>query len=187
MHEVETARLRLRMFTTDDLDALALIFADLNVMEFIGKDGLPIPVEETAVALESIVRHWQTHGFGRWAVEDKEERSLIGYAGIRSLEGRPELVYLLAKKYWGRGLATEAAGACLRYGFREKQFDSILALSRPLNVRSRRVMEKIGMRFEQDARYFGIDVVQYVIRRQEYSDDDSFYLLREIFRDSLAG
>ncbi|HEV2883151.1 MAG TPA: GNAT family N-acetyltransferase [Pyrinomonadaceae bacterium] len=186
MHEVETARLRLRMFTTGDLDALALIFADLNVMEFMGKDGLPIPLGETAVALESIVRHWQTHGFGRWAVEDKEEGSLIGYAGIRSLEGKPELVYLLAKKYWGRGLATEAAGACLRYGFGEKKFDSILALSRPLNVRSRRVMEKLGMKFEKDANYFGIDVVQYVIRRQEYSNDDSFYLLRKILRDTPA-
>ena len=84
-------------------------------------------------------------------------------------------------------MATEAAGACLRYGFREKQFDSILALSRPLNVRSRRVMEKIGMRFEKDANYFDIDVVQYVIRRPEYCDDDSFYLLREILRDSVAG
>lgn len=187
MHEVETARLRLRMFCSDDLDALALIFADLNVMEFIGKDGLPIPLGETALALDSIVRHWHRHGFGRWAVEDKEEGRLIGYAGIRSLEGQPELVYLLAKKYWGRGLATEAAGACLRYGFREKHFDSILALSRPLNVRSRRVMEKLGMRFEKDANYFGIDVVQYVIRRHEYGDDDSFYLLREAFLDAPAG
>lgn len=189
MHEVETTHLRLRMFADDDLDALALIFADLEVMEYLGKDGLPIPLEETAVALNSIICHWQTHGFGRWAVEDKEKGTLMGYAGIRSLEGQPELVYLLAKKYWGRGLATEAAVACLRYGFEKKNFDSILALTRPLNVRSRRVMEKIGMRFEKDANYFGIDVVQYVIKRHEYrvGDDNAFYLLREICRDDVAG
>jgi ribosomal-protein-alanine N-acetyltransferase len=189
MHEVETTRLRLRMFAADDLDALALIFADIEVMEYLGKDGLPIPVGETAVALHSIIRHWQTHGFGRWAVEDKEKGDLIGYAGIRSLEGQPELVYLLAKRYWGQGLATEAAVACLRYGFEEKRFDSILALTRPRNVRSRRVMEKIGMRFEKDANYFGIDVVQYVIKRHEFrvGGDDSFYLLREISRDDVAG
>jgi len=187
MHEVETTRLRLRMFVAVDLDALALIFADLEVMEYLGKDGLPITPGETAVALNSIIRHWQTHGFGRWAIEDKEKGALIGYAGIRSLEGQPELVYLLAKRYWGRGLATEAAAACLRYGFEEKQFDSILALTRPRNVRSRRVMEKLGMKFERDANYFGIEVVQYVINRHEYRKDDSFYLLREICGDDEAG
>jgi ribosomal-protein-alanine N-acetyltransferase len=179
MHEVETARLRLRMFTPDDLDALSLIFADPHVMEFLGKDGLPIPTEETALALTSIIQHWQRHGFGRWAVEDKAEGKLIGCAGIRSLEGQAELVYLLAKECWGMGLATEIAVACLRYGFTEKHFPSILALTRPLNVRSRHVMEKIGMKFEKDANYFGIDVVQYVIERREYTGDDSFYLLCE--------
>src|SRR5215217_5856766 len=116
MHEVETARLLLRMFTLDDLDALCLIFADPEVMEYLGKDGLPISKEETSIALKSMIRHWQKHAFGRWAVEDKAERRLIGYAGIRSLEGQAELVYLLAKEYWGLGLATEVAEACLRYG-----------------------------------------------------------------------
>jgi ribosomal-protein-alanine N-acetyltransferase len=184
MHEVETARLLLRMFTEDDLDALSEILADPDVMEYIGKDGLPISKEETSVALQSIIRHWQQHGFGRWAVEDKAERKLIGYAGIRSLEGQAEMVYLLAKEYWGRGLATEVAGACLWYGFCQKHFDSILALTRPLNVRSRSVMKKIGMRFETYANYFGIDVVQYIIKIQEYKERASPFILREISRDS---
>jgi len=187
MHEVETARLRLRMFTPADLSALSRIFADPHVMEYLGKDGLPIPSEETAAALTSIIEHWHRNGFGRWAVEDKADGRLLGYAGIRSLEGQAELVYLLAKEYWGQGLATEVAVACLRYGFTEKRFDSILALTRPLNVRSRRVMEKIGMRFEKDATYFGIDVVQYVVERREYKGDDSFYLLRAISPAGVAG
>ena len=161
------------MFTVDDLDALTLILADPAVMEYLGKDGLPLEADETTVALQSMIRHWQTHGFGRWAVEDKAEKRLIGYAGIRSLDGQPELVYLLAKDFWGRGLATELASACLRYGFEEKNFDSILALTRPSNVRSRRVMEKIGMKFEKDANYFGIDVVQYHIKRRDYQCDRS--------------
>jgi ribosomal-protein-alanine N-acetyltransferase len=186
MHEVETARLRLRMFTPDDLDALTLIFADPDVMAYLGKDGLPIEPEETALALQSIIRHWERHGFGRWAVERKSVGGLIGCAGIRSLEGQPELVYLLAKSCWGQGLATEVAEACLRYGFQEKHFDSILALTRPLNVKSRRVMEKIGMRFEKEANYFGVDVVQYVITRREYRGDGTHYLLRELTRDGSA-
>jgi ribosomal-protein-alanine N-acetyltransferase len=175
------------MFTPDDLTALSVIFADPHVMEYLGRDGLPMPTEETASALTSIIEHWRRHGFGRWAVDDKADGRLIGYAGIRSLDGQAELVYLLAKEHWGKGLATEVAMACLRYGFTEKRFDSILALTRPLNARSRRVMEKIGMRFEKDANYFGIDVVQYVIDRHEYKGDDSFYLVREISPASPAG
>ena len=180
MHEIETARLRLRMFTPDDLDVLAQIFADPDVMEHLGKDGLPISKEETASALESMIGHWHRHGFGRWAVEGKADGKLIGFAGIRFLEGQAELVYLLATEYWGRGLATEVAVACLRYGFEEKQFDVILALTRPLNTRSRRVMEKIGMRFDKEATYFGIEVVRYVISRQEYQGGNFPYLLRAI-------
>jgi ribosomal-protein-alanine N-acetyltransferase len=179
MHEVETARLRLRMFTPDDLKAFSVILADPQVMEFLGKDGLPLPGDEAAAALTSIIQHWRKHGFGRWAVEDKVEGKLLGYAGIRSLEGQAELVYLLAKEYWGMGLATEVARACLWYGFTQKRFPYILALTRPLNVRSRRVMEKIGMRFEKDANYFDIDVVQYVIQRREYKGEASTYLLRQ--------
>jgi RimJ/RimL family protein N-acetyltransferase len=125
-------------------------------------------LEETEVALKSMIQHWHRHGFGRWAVEDSASERLIGYAGIRSLDGRAELVYLLAKEYWGRGLGTECANACLKYAIEEKGFDEVVALTRPLNSKSRRVMEKIGMHHVRNANYFGIEVVEYAISAMDY-------------------
>src|SRR5712691_4783952 len=105
MPSVETASLLLRMFRPDDLDGLAALVADADVMKYVG-NGLPVTREEADVALQSIIRHWNNHGFGRWAAVDKETGRFAGYGGLRSLLGTPEVVYHFAKAYWGRGLAT---------------------------------------------------------------------------------
>ena len=179
MHQIETARLLLRMFTLDDLDDLAPIFGDPDVVRYLG-EGKPASREETETALISIIKHWERHGFGRWAVVHKEHRRLIGYGGLRSLYDTPEVVYLLAKEYWGMGLATEIAKACLRYGFETHHFDRIVAIVKPENMASRRVLAKVNMKYEMETSYYNINVVQYTISRAEYQTDDSPYLLREI-------
>ena len=145
-------------------------------MRYVG-DGQPASREEADAALKSIILHWENHGFGRWAAIDKETQTLVGFGGLRSLLGTPELVYHFAKIHWGRGLATELAKAGLRYGFEEHQFDRILAVAKPGNTASIHVMQKAGMHFEQMATYYNIEVVQYVIKRAEFSRDGSPYLL----------
>lgn len=167
MDEIETARLRLRMFTTDDLDDLSLIFADAEVVKHLGS-GKPAPREETEIALHSILRHWQQHGFGRWAAVDKQTERLIGYGGLRNFEGTPELVYLLARSHWGRGLGTEMARGCLKYGFEERRFERIVGLVKLANAASHHVMEKIGMGYEKHATLYGVDVVCYALSRDIY-------------------
>lgn len=177
MPEIETARLHLRMFTLDDLDALARIFSDPLVTKHLGT-GQAASREETAIALDSFIRHWQQHGFGRWAVVDKEHGELVGYGGLRSLFGTPEVTYLLAKSYWGRGLATEVARACLRYGFSELASERIVAITKLENVVSQRVLQKVGMQYETHANYFGMEVMRYRILRKEYRPDGSPYTIR---------
>jgi [ribosomal protein S5]-alanine N-acetyltransferase len=167
MEGIETARLRLRMFTPGDLDDLYPIFSDPDVVKYMNK-GEPASREETEYALTSIINHWQQHGCGRWAVVSKETQKLIGYGGLRNFSGKPELVYLLAKSYWGMGLATEIAKACLRWGFEERGFESIIAVTKPDNRASRRVMEKIGMSFDRDDKFQNMDVVFYSISRDAY-------------------
>ena len=108
---------------------------------------------------------------------DKESERLIGFGGLRSLFGTPEVVYHFAKQYWGKGLATEMASAVIRYGFEEHLFDRIVAIAKPLNVASTRVMEKVGMRYEKSACYYEIDVVQYEIWRRQFEPADSLYVL----------
>lgn len=176
MPELETARLHLRMFTLDDLDALACIFDDPRVTKHLGT-GQAASREETANALHSFIRHWQQHGFGRWAVVDKEHGELIGYGGLRSLFGTPEVTYLLAKSYWGRGLATEVARACLRYGFNELASERIVAITKLENVVSQRVLQKVGMKYEKHANYFGMEVMCYRILRKEYRPDELPFIL----------
>lgn len=162
MSDLQTPRLSLRRFTPGDVDALYRIFSNPAVTKFIG-DGQPASREETAIALDSIIRHWTRHGFGRWAIIDRESGELIGCGGLRSLFGTPELVYLFAEEAWGRGLATEVGREILKYGFEARGFDHIVAITKPDNVASIHVMQKLGMRFEMDATYYGFEVVQYVI------------------------
>ena len=177
MSSVETARLLLRMFHPDDLDPLAEMLADAEVMRYVAK-GVPITREESETALHSIIQHWNDHGFGRWVVIDKETQAFAGYGGLRSMMGTPEVVYHLAKAYWGRGLATEIARASLRFGFDEHRFDRIIAIAKPENAASIHVMEKAGMQYEMHTAYYNMDVIQYRILREEFRPDDAPYALQ---------
>jgi RimJ/RimL family protein N-acetyltransferase len=81
----------------------------------------------------------------------------------------------LAKAHWGKGYASELARAALRFGFQERGFDRIVAITKPQNVASIHVMDKLGLRFEKHTRYYDIDVVQYEINGQEFLPGDSTF------------
>jgi RimJ/RimL family protein N-acetyltransferase len=174
--EIETARLRLRMFTPEDLDALAAIAADPEVMRYIGP-GNPLTREEVESNLASIISGFRRRGFGRWAVVKKDSGAMVGYCGLThgNEEVGVEVAYMLARSEWGNGIASEAARACLRYGFERLGVDSIAGLTRPENLRSRRVMERAGMRYVRDGHYYGYDCVCYSISRDEWRPDGSIY------------
>ena len=156
------------MFTLDDLDVLASIFEKPNVMKYLGLEGQPVSREETEIALISIIKSWELHGFGRWAVVSKESGKLIGCAGFRAYEDIAEFFYLIDDPHWGKGLATEIALACLDFGFNVRHFKKIIAFIRPQNIASLKVMEKIGVRFIQETTIFGVSVLQYEILREDH-------------------
>ena len=173
---LETARLMLRAFTPADVDDLYRITRDPEVMRHIG-DGHPLTRAETARNLATIISAFHRRGFGRWALVLKETGALAGYCGLSmgSQEVGVELAYLLAKSEWGRGLATEAGAACLRYGFEQLGLGAIAALTRPDNTRSRRVMERLNMKYVRDGDYHGYSCVWYSISRDEWRPDGSTY------------
>lgn len=177
--EIETPRLRLRPFTPDDLDALSGITADPEVVRYIA-GGAPLSREETRRNLCGIINNFARRGYGRWAVIEKAGGALLGYCGLTQLPESPgvELVYLLARGAWGRGLATEASRACLRYGFEELGLERVYALTMPGNLRSRRVLERVGMKFLRDDRYYGYECVCYAVAREDWRRDASMYRLR---------
>jgi ribosomal-protein-alanine N-acetyltransferase len=168
MNQVETERTLLRLFKPEDLDALAGILGNPQVMKYLEVDCKPVSRGQTEKAIASIIRHWGEHTFGRWAVIYKENNELIGMTGFRSHEDIAELVYVLDEPYWGKGLATEIATAALRWGFAERGFPRVVAMTRPANAASRRVMDKLGMLFRGDTEVYGISCVEYSITKDEF-------------------
>ena len=173
---VETARLRLRMFRPEDLDAMCDITSDPEVMRYIGH-GLPLSRDETGASLANIVAAFRRRGFGRWALEKKAGGALVGYCGLSlgNKEVGVELAYMIARPEWGTGLATEAGRACLRYGFERLGVESIAGLTMHDNWKSRRVLERVGMKYLRAARFHGFDCVWYSLSRRDWRDDGSFY------------
>src|SRR5688572_13800361 len=112
MPSLETARSLPRMLRPDDPDHHAPCLSDPAEIQYV-RDGKPTGQEEAARARGSIIKHWETHGFGGWAVVDKSAGEFIGFGGLRSLFGTPEVVYQLARAHWGKGYATEMACAAL--------------------------------------------------------------------------
>ena len=170
--EIETSRLRLRAFTPDDLDDLLQVFGDAEVMKYIS-GGKPRSREDTQKGLLSSLEGWQRRGFGLWAVVVKESEKLIGYCGLIFLDDTPEIevAYGLARAYWGKGYATEAALASLRFGFEKLQLERIVAVVNPDNVASQRVLEKLGMTYLKMAHHYETDLMYYEMRDGDFKRD----------------
>ncbi len=173
MPMIETPRLLLRPFTSDDRDEFVLLCADRDVMRFIGT-GEPQSRERAEIRFNALIKHWNDHGFGLWAAIEQSSAEFIGFCGLQFLEKTPEIEvgYRLARRFWGMGFATEAARASLRYGFEELGLDRIVAVVQPENIASCRVVEKIGLRYVKDARFYQTDVKYYAITREEYCPDE---------------
>ena len=163
MPEIETARLYLRQFTPDDLDDLYRIHSDPAIMKYIGK-GVRTR-SETETAIHTMLQCWEQNNFGMWALVHKIDGKMIGRCGLAFLDKTPEveLGYAIDKVYWNQGLVTEASFASLKYGFEILQLERIVAIARPENIASQRVIQKVGMKYEKNARYYEIDVLYYSI------------------------
>ena len=184
MQEIETERLRLRMPASSDLDALLPIVGDPEVMKYLGIEaGTTLTRAETETMLGQMIDAWKRRGWGRWVVMQKDDNKVIGFCGYRLLDNTPELLYVFAKSAWGRGLATEAARATLRYGFEQLQFPRIIAATRHAHTASISIMRKIGMKYEKDVNLFGVEGVSYVATLDEFKADGSTYLLSSQARE----
>ena len=150
---LETERLLLRPWRpAEDLDALVRLNADPDVMRWIAPHR-PLTPAESAELLDRLVRHWDEHGFGLWALVPRElGAGVIGFAGLAIPSFLPEVLpavevgWRLARAWWERGLATEAARASVAFGFERVGLATIISIVEAGNARSMRVAEKLGMR-----------------------------------------
>ncbi len=177
---IETQRLLIRNFTLADLDALALMRADEEVSKYLGTAARHTR-EKVEERLRFYISCYEKYGFGVSGVTQKSDGRLIGWSGLQPLEdsGEIEVGYAFDKPYWRQGFATEVASVWLRYGFEQAGLQRIVAVAVPENTGSRRVMEKLGMKFEKRAEHYETECVFYAISRDEFKPVDSFYVLHK--------
>jgi RimJ/RimL family protein N-acetyltransferase len=146
--ELQTERLRLRRWVAGDRVPFAALNTDPRVMEYL---PAALSRDESDRFIARIEAHFDAHGFGLWALEIPDVAPLAGFIGltIPGFEAHftpcVEIGWRLAAGLWGRGYATEGARAVLTFGFETLQLGEIVSFTVPDNVRSRRVMERIGM------------------------------------------
>jgi RimJ/RimL family protein N-acetyltransferase len=167
---LDTERLRLRLLRDDDLDAYAELCADPEVMCYVGDRGV-LSREDAWRQMALLAGHWQLRGFGMWAVEDRTTGAFIGRVGLHYPEGWPdrEVAWAIGRKYWGQGLAFEAARAALAHAFDTLHWPRAVSLIDPANHRSIRLAERLGERFERETEVRGHRVHLYAIERQSWA------------------
>ena len=145
---ISTERLGLRRWIDSDANPCIEMNKDKEVMKFFPKAQT---AEETLAMIERIRSRFEENDFGFYAVEKKSTREFIGLTGfgIPNFESffTPciEIGWRFKKEEWGRGYATEAANACIEYGFNILAFDKLVSFTSTLNINSEKVMKRIGM------------------------------------------
>jgi RimJ/RimL family protein N-acetyltransferase len=145
---IETERLLLRTWKTEDAHEYYRINQDPNVLEFLLG---PLTMEQVCDWIEFRNQQFSEIGYTLWAVEEKCSGTLMGFIGMQPVPWKTplgswiEIGWRLGAAYWGKGYATEGAKAALAYGFDVVALTEIVSFAVPTNKRSMRVMEKIGM------------------------------------------
>ncbi|HLF99821.1 MAG TPA: GNAT family N-acetyltransferase [Acidimicrobiia bacterium] len=147
-----TPRLLLRRWRDADVDPFAAMNADPVVMEHF---PATLDRDQTAALVESFEQRFEEHGYGLWAVEVVDPPELrspfVGFVGLNFTDWPAhftpavEIGWRLAADQWGRGYATEGAREAIRFGFEDLGLDEIVSFTVPANLRSRAVMERLGM------------------------------------------
>lgn len=168
---LETERLNLRRVTLADLDGMAQLNSDPDVMRYIG-DGSVWTRAQSEARIRRIQKVYDIFpGLGLWIGEEKRHRRLVGaYALIyipKTVE--VEVGYRLEKSAWGRGLATEGARALVRYGMFELGLERVVGLTHPDNEASKQVLMKAGLQPCGMGRYYDKELCYFVAEKSTSS------------------
>lgn len=170
---LETARLVFRPYEPGDRGQLVALFTDPEVMKFVG-DGVQTE-EQARAGFERLFSHvYEPEAFDVWALVSKEGGEFAGHAELKprrdalAREGDFEIIYVLRREFWGRGLATEAGRGLLEYGFGVLRLPRVHATVDASNGLSVRVLLKLGMRYESEFEdEFGTTLV-YVVGAKDF-------------------
>ena len=165
---LETDRIILRPMKTEDAQPIFAMRSDAEVMRFIRAPIIRFAEAESWIKLVS--SRWADEKIGFCSLIEKQSGKFLGWCGLWQLEetGEIEVGYALAKEFWRQGYAVEAAEAFLKYGFEKLNLNKIVAVAKPENKASQRVMEKLGMSYDYTGKFYGLNLVHYTIARGEF-------------------
>jgi RimJ/RimL family protein N-acetyltransferase len=144
---LHTDRLMLRRFTPGDRPWLHDLYANADVMQYLG--GVKTAAQTDAIFDERILGYYDAHpGLGVWMTVERATGDRLGFHLLNNVQGETfiQVGFVLAKNAWGRGIGTEMAAAVLRYGFVDVRLPRIVGIATLPNLASQRVLEKIGLR-----------------------------------------
>jgi RimJ/RimL family protein N-acetyltransferase/N-acetylglutamate synthase-like GNAT family acetyltransferase len=187
MLEIQTQHLHLKALTVADLPAMVELWSEPLVMRYL-PTGEPRSPQATQAEVVFMLDHWQQHGLGLFAVRRKGEVQFLGYCGLQHLHVEPdgvsaeqlaqwpdevEIEYGLAPSAWGQGIASEAALACLQFGFDIVELPRIVAATHPDNIASERILtEKLGLRPAPEMNFYGELTPHFALQRSDYQSPD---------------
>lgn len=165
---IETPRLKLRPLHMSDAEEFYRLNADPEVMRYVPD----IPFFDLEAAHDFMTNYLAVYatGYGRLAMISKETAEFIGWCGLKyhPADDVVDLGYRLHQRYWGKGYATEAGLACLEHGFVRQSLNRIIGHAATENWGSRRVLEKVGMRYVGPFKEDDWHGVAYEITRNRY-------------------
>ena len=176
---ITTDRLIIRNWLESDISSLVQMNKDQDVMRYF----LSTMSDEESIDLYNrIIAHFNKNGFGLYVVEAKDNNEFLGYTGFMKADFESdftpciEIAWKFNKQFWGKGFATEAAKACLEYGFSKLHFEKVHSFTSIHNKKSEAVMRRIGMSKTGEFNHPKVPVdnelrlhVNYVIEKEDYN------------------
>jgi RimJ/RimL family protein N-acetyltransferase len=167
---LETDRLLLRPFQKSDLDDLAAFTSDEETMKFVSP---PLTREQVSGIIDWFIAEWQRLGYGWFAVMNKRTKRLLGQCGLQCIEDEAssstaELIFVIDRNAWGKGYATEAAGAVVKFGFETGGLEKIVAVTIIENAPSRNILKGLGFRYIDNRATHDHEVMYYELTRKTF-------------------
>lgn len=164
---LETDRLLLRELTVEDADNFYKLNENPNVIRYTGDS--PFEDIEEAYAFLQNYKDYEVNGYGRWVVIDQSSHEFLGWCGLKYDRSKDEtdIGFRFFEEHWNKGLATESAAACLKYGFEQLNLKKIVGRAMSDNIASIMVLQKLGLTFDKEFDFDGHKGFIYTIQKTD--------------------
>lgn len=171
---LETPRLVIRPMTLDDATDLHEVYSDAETMQFLTAE-IPRTHDETRAWMVPKIEQQLRDGISLWSAVLRSNGKVVGDCGLQWADDERsvmELGFRLNRAFWSRGLGREAASACIAAGVEQLGQRRLVSGTDVGNVRARRLLERLGMRYLREIDWFGRTMAEYELHARDWADAD---------------